>query len=232
MNTTFVPEFLPSAREIRDIFADEIGSLGGIVSDEVNVGQHLFLRAVLAADAEVRPGDTVRSGVALRASGPEIVVHPYTFRYVCSNGAIAAHALQSRRLERIEHTEVFVPSFEAAVSLEHLRETIRSCGSAQTFATVSNEMRTASETEADVAIQLLPSISRLAPEIVQQVLPQILQRFGSAGDRSAFGLMNAVTSVARDTEDPDTRWKLEVLGGTVPGRVVSQNPLNVAAGVF
>jgi hypothetical protein len=31
-----------------------------------------------------------------------------------------------------------------------------------------------------------------------------------------FGFMNAVTAVARDTRDPETRWRLEELGGAVP----------------
>jgi hypothetical protein len=219
MSNTYVPEYLPSVREIRDTFAEEISSLGGTITDEVSDGQHLFLRAVLAADAEVRPSDDIRSGVALRAMGPEIVVHPYTFRRVCTNGAIAAHALQSRRLERVEGTEVFVPTFEVAMTIESLRAAVRSSAEPDAFTAIAEEMRSASEVEADVAIQLLPAISRLAPELVTQVLPQIFRRFEVDGDRSAFGLMNAITSVARDTRDPSTRWTLETLGGSLPARL-------------
>jgi hypothetical protein len=45
---------------------------------------------------------------------------------------------------------------------------------------------------------------------------EIVRRFRDAGDRTAFGLMNAVTSIARDQDDPEVRWQLEKLGGGVP----------------
>ena len=219
MNSTFVPEYLPSTRDIRETFAEEITSAGGAIVDEVEDGRQLFLRAVLEADAEVRPGDAVSHGIALRAMGPEIVVHPYTFRRVCTNGAIAAHALESRRFERVERTEVFVATFEVAMTLESVRDAVRACASPETFAKMSDELRSASEMHADVAIQLMPAIARLAPEWRAQVLSQVMQRFSVEGDRTAFGLMNAVTSVARDTRDPNARWQLEVLGGTMPSRM-------------
>ena len=38
-------------------------------------------------------------------------------------------------------------------------------------------------------------------------------------DRSPIGLMNAVTSLARDTRDPDLRWRLEEFGGGVLARL-------------
>ncbi len=43
-----------------------------------------------------------------------------------------------------------------------------------------------------------------------------MRTFFEAEDRSAFSLMNAVTSVARDQDDPEVRWQLEELGGGVP----------------
>jgi hypothetical protein len=36
--------------------------------------------------------------------------------------------------------------------------------------------------------------------------------------------MNAVTSVARDTRDPELRWRLEELGGGVPIAVRPRSP--------
>jgi hypothetical protein len=40
-----------------------------------------------------------------------------------------------------------------------------------------------------------------------------LNRFLSDGDRSGFGLMNAVTAEARTEPRADRRWRLEELGG-------------------
>ena len=48
----------------------------------------------------------------------------------------------------------------------------------------------------------------------------ILGRFTTEGDTSRFGLMNAVTSVARDTRDPELRWSLEKLGGGIPAAIL------------
>ena len=101
MSGTYQPEFLPSTEEIRVTFADEITSLNGIVTDTFDDGRHLFVRAVFATEAEVRRGDSIKAGIAVRATASEILVHPYTYRMVCTNGAIAAHALESRRISHV-----------------------------------------------------------------------------------------------------------------------------------
>ena len=43
----------------------------------------------------------------------------------------------------------------------------------------------------------------------------IAERFNAGSDRSRYGLMNAITSVARDSDDPELRWNLEKFGGDV-----------------
>ncbi len=50
----------------------------------------------------------------------------------------------------------------------------------------------------------------------KRVNEEVMHRFSTEGDGSRYGLMNAITSVARDTRDPETRWRLEKLGGLVP----------------
>ena len=218
--STFQAEYLPSTREIYDVFADEIASLGGTVSDVFDDEHHLCVRAVLATSAAVRSGDMVNAGVAVRAMASEIQIHPYTFRQVCTNGAIMAQALHSRRLERTQSTEVFRPEYDIAVTLSALRDAIRASSEPEAFRTAANEMRAAADIEADAALNIFPALAAMPPERAAHLLPLILNRFAADGDRSAFGLMNAVTSVARDTSDPETRWTLEVLGGSLPRRLV------------
>jgi hypothetical protein len=46
-------------------------------------------------------------------------------------------------------------------------------------------------------------------------LIEMLERFWRERDPSRCGLMNAVTSVARDTAEPRRRWELEELGGAL-----------------
>jgi hypothetical protein len=219
MSTTARPTYLPTTHEIRDAFAEEIASLGGTMHDVYDDGERLFLRSVLSRHTEVRPGDRIRGGVAVRATGSEILVHPYTLRQVCTNGAIAAHALETRCIERAPASDVYAPTYEGTVVLATLREAVQSCASPEAFATVTSEMRSAIEREADLAITLGSALGRISAGMGAHWLPQIFSRFAADGDQSAFGLMNAVTAVAREARDPDVRWGLEELGGSVPARL-------------
>lgn len=221
MTATYRPEYQPATGTIIEAFVEEIEALGGTVPDVYDDGQRLAARAVLPPSADVRPGDSVRAGVAVRVMGTEIAVHPYTFRKVCSNGAIAGHALETRRLERIAAADVFAPTYEVSVAMTDFALAVQACASEETFSRVAIEMRTAAEIEADIAIHFLPYVSTMAPNVATHVLPLIFRRFAEDRDMTLFGLMNAVTSVARDTRDPETRWRLEELGGSMPARVVA-----------
>jgi hypothetical protein len=203
-----------STRDIRDLFTQEITRAGGTVSDTFDDEKHLFLRAILPDVREVRPRDQMQGGVALRATDQEIRVHPYLFRQVCRNGAIVVHAIETRQIELAD-----LPTLNVPEVLVELREAVRDCCSPEVFARGVEGMRTASEREADVALQLLPVLSRLPRGYSTQLLTEIMSRFTSERDRSAFGLVNAVTSVARDTSDPEMRWNLEELGGGIPALV-------------
>jgi hypothetical protein len=64
----------------------------------------------------------------------------------------------------------------------------------------------------DAILSLMPLLTRVSsfsPELALQVL----ERFSQENDRTRYGLMNAVTSVARDSREPVRRWELEELGG-------------------
>ena len=232
MTTTDRPTYLPSTSDLSNAFADEIMLLGGVVPNVYDNGERLFARAVLPADTEVRPGDHVRGGVAVRVGGSQVQVHPYTFRQVCSNGAISAEALETRRLDRIPSTDVSTPTYDATVVLMDLRLAVRACAAPEAFAATTRQMRSAIEIEADIALNLLPYISQMPVRMAQQWLPHIIQRFASDGDPSVFGLMNAVTSVARDVRDEETRWHLEKLGGTIPARLTPKPKVIPTTGVL
>ena len=225
MATTYRPEYQPATGTIIEAFVEEIESLGGTVPDVYDDGQRLCARAVLPPIADVRPGDAIRAGVAVRVMGTEIAVHPYTFRKVCSNGAIAGHALETRRLERVATADVFAPTYEVDLVMTDFVLATHACASEDAFTRVADEMRSAAEIEADLAIQFLPYVSRMPAHVV----PLIFQRLAAGRDMTMFGLMNAVTSVARDTRDPELRWRLEELGGSMPARVLAAASGLVAA---
>ncbi len=87
-------------------------------------------------------------------------------------------------------------------------------------------MRTACEVQANLALNLLPLLTRFAASTGPEVLSRVMDQFFREEDRSQFGLANAVTAVARDTRDPDTRWRLEELGGGIAAGIVPRPPVD------
>jgi hypothetical protein len=203
-----------TTREIGEIFSDEITAAGGSVSDRFDDGNRLFVRAILPAECEVKARDRVHGGVAIRATDDDIWVHPYVFRQVCQNGAIIAHATETRHLERA----LFQSDPEEAV-VAALREAVQSCCALEAFETAAGEMRSSTESQVDLALMLMPMLSRLPAAVSSKFLASIMDRFFEGRDNSRFGLMNAVTSVARDAHDPEVRWQLETSGGGIPAEV-------------
>jgi hypothetical protein len=207
-----------TTREIAEIFANEISAAGGKVIDTFDDGERLFLRAVLAGEREVKAKDRVQGGVALRATEEEIWISPYIFRQVCSNGAIRAHALQSQHFCRLDFASRDEPR-----RVYEMVEAIRACCQEAAFAESTHEMRTAQDLRVDISLTIMPLLMRLPQnERNGALVREILHRFSAGRDLSRFGLMNAVTSVARDQRDPDERWRLEEIGGAVP--VVVEEP--------
>jgi hypothetical protein len=212
-------QFWPTTTEIGEVFAEEIAGLGGTVTDRYDDGTHLLARSVLPGLREVGRNDPVQGGVAIRATDEAIQIHPYVFRQVCSNGAIMAQAIQTWQVERVDDSGVM-----ALAPLGEVREAIRACGSDEAFSASADRMRSAREIQADHALIIMSFMNRLPKEVAGQVLRSILGRFLKEPDRSRFGLMNAVTSVARDTRDPELRWRLEELGGGIPFHVAKPRP--------
>jgi hypothetical protein len=209
--------------ELRVLFVNEIAAAGGVVSEIFDDGERLLTRSTLPGLRELYAGETLQAGVALRAEGRSIWVHPYVFRQICRNGAIIAHALQTRHIEAEESTTKEEVTAEVC-------EAVRACSDDEAFTTAVADIQAARSKVADVAINLLPVLSRLRPEMGTQIFRMIVERFFDGEDASRFGLMNAVTSVARDTTDPEIRWHLEELGGGIPvGRPPAPEPDDLAA---
>lgn len=194
--------------EVLAVFTDEVAACQGRVTDTFNDGRRLFARSVFPRVEEVRPADGMQRGVALKATETEVLVFPYLFRLVCRNGAIVAQTLASRSLEEL-HLQ------EPEIARQCIREGVVACCADEVFSKAVRRMRSAGQAETDLAISQLPMFLRLSRTPHAELLSQIIDRFFDEGDRSQFGLANAITSVARDTNDPELRWNLEELGGTI-----------------
>jgi hypothetical protein len=212
-------QYWPTTAEIGEVFAEEIAEIGGKVTDRYDDGSRLLARSVLPGRRMVGRDDAVQGGVAIRATDEDIQVHPYVFRQVCRNGAIMATAIQTWQVARVDDSGIV-----DRAPLGELREAIRACGSEEAFSTSAEQMRSAREIQADLSLTIMPMLGQMPREMVNQVLGSIMEQFAKERDSSNFGLMNAVTSVARDTRDPELRWRLEGLGGGIPALIARPRP--------
>ena len=68
---------------------------------------------------------------------------------------------------------------------------------------------------------LMPELFRRSAELSRaashhaDLMTGVLSQYRKEGDRSRFGLAQAITAVARDVQDPELKWDLEKLGGAV-----------------
>ena len=128
-----------------------------------------------------------------------------------------AHALCSRHLTELDLRD----SWDAEAAL---REAIQDCCEAEAFTESVREFRSATEEQADLALNLLSLLSRSGLQNTAGLLGQIMDQFFREPDQTKFSLTNAVTAVARDTRDPETRWRLEELGGAIAAGLMPAPP--------
>ena len=206
--------FLPTTEEIALGFTREITTLGGNLTEQYDDGSRLFLRAVLDGAAEVRPKDRMWPGVALRVTDAIVSVYPYTFRQICTNGAIVANVSGGRAIARVEFETA---SEFATAALAEIALTIRECAKPEVFGNITEAIQRASVTPAAVQmIQMLTIVSRVSASLRRDLMQLVFAEFKRADDRTFYGIMNAFTATARDTTDPEAKWTLEELGGRVP----------------
>lgn len=203
-----LPSSSLTTAEILAAFTEEITARRGHVTDTFDDGRLLFVRSVVPVADEVRPGDRVQGGVALKATEGEVWVYPYVFRQVCRNGAIVAETIASRLIEDLDLQE-------PETARDAVREGVAACCEPEVFSNNVRKMRTACEIQVDIALALMPMLSRFASGGNLGVVSQIMNQFLRDGDQSRFGLANAITAIARETRDPGLRWDLEELGGGI-----------------
>jgi hypothetical protein len=197
-----------SIQTIKTIFTEEITDHQGTLQDVFEDGSRLFARSILPRLADIKTGDRVQGGVAIRATDEEIAVHPYVYRLICKNGMIRGQTIETRRL--------VVGDLETSPNAQwEIREAIRACCDPTTFANATRDMRAAVDAQADMALSLMPFINRMPKELQSKFLSQIFERFRAEGGGTRYNLLNAVTSLARDTSDPQQKWELEELGGAI-----------------
>lgn len=203
---SFLPALTTGA--VLDEFTDAVADRGGTVSGGFNDGARLFARAVLPKVDAVRRTDAFQGGVAIRATENDVWLYPFLFRQVCTNGAVITQTVDSRHIPDLHDLD---PD-EAA---ELVREGVAACCAPEVFRGNMEHVRTAAEKQADLALMLMPMLGRFPEAATAHVLQQIVRTFFDDRDDTRFGLMNAITATAREAADPEVRWRLEELGGSL-----------------
>lgn len=204
---------VPSNDQIAAIIQEEVQSAGGSIPSLEEARGDLFVRALLPRQAEVRPGDQVVGGLAVRAAGNQIEIRHYLLRLACTNGSIADQQIYTCCVSRVA-ADSGPDVIGAAVA--RLRAAVWACFDRPVFEAVIASLRRSQHQAADLAVFRRWAAPRLPVSRSAELHKAILRRFRQERDRSLFSLMNAVTSLARDERDPALRWRLEELGGGVP----------------
>jgi hypothetical protein len=210
----------PTTAQVLAAFTDGVTACQGRVTDTANDGRRLLAQSVLPCLEEVRPGDRLQAGVAIRAIGGEVWVHPYLFRLVCSNGAIIARTLRTQHLADLG-------TLDPVDAVQAVREAVEACCEPDVFVETLDQVRTVQDATADLMVTQLPIMSLLSRLSVggnEHLLAGIMDQFFREGDRSQFGLANAITATARELRDPDLRWELEELGGAIAVGALTPSP--------
>lgn len=190
-----------SISDIQQSFAAFSEANGASADFAYTDDQLMIARCVLPLEFEVNPGDALKGGIAVRATIEEVEVRPYLLRQVCTNGMISMRSVSGTTVATSECTTTWLDeSFAAAASHEAL-------------AVAASGVRQLARASFDRAF-LIATVMRQLRGFDKETVREMLRRMildGSTG----YSLLNAITSVARDTRDPQTRWRLEAAGGGI-----------------
>ncbi|GAB4405028.1 MAG: hypothetical protein OHK0039_05710 [Bacteroidia bacterium] len=222
-------------------FKEAVASQGGEIVKDVSIDNDRQLVCGLwQICSDIDPRDRLSGGMALVLAGQEAQLCPYVVRHVCTNGAafITADNSQTFGAEDIEPFRAALSAVpdQLAQQLSHVAMRFR-----------RGQQVKLSPAQIDHVVRKLGAIlhpsSQAAPffrrqsarerlAVYRQRLLDEMQREASRwpdsrsdNSPSLFDLVNAVTAIARDTDDPGQQWALECLGGTL----LIQPPAGMAA---
>lgn len=218
--------FRPTTEEILGVVGNVAAARDAIVGDDdvFDNGESLIVRVVLPGDlTSITKGDYVSSGFAVRASQNVVSVHPYVLRRICTNGAVLPSVAKETLLERVEVPTATssAANFESSLVLNALEDELSECMNPDTILDWIAQVR--ATLQLDGMSILFSRHFRRAMTLFPDFDPfaEIFERFqrDNDPDRTAFGLLNAITATGRDARDPDVRWRLEEFGGQFPAWV-------------
>lgn len=194
--------------DIERIVREEVSAQGAHVHEFLRDADRLYARTINAPVGEVAHEDCVQAGVAVRVISHEVSVRPYIFRQVCINGAISATSEEAEEFD----LRVLGPVAEQETKL---RETIAACGHARVLPREVERFRSFRDQAVDRGMMMVTMMQTHLANASHSELLDILAQFDKE-EANAWGVMNAVTAVARRTRDAKRKWQLEEIGALIP----------------
>lgn len=208
----------------------ESGAQVEVISSEVTE-RKLYIQAKFPRlEQEVNLNDPVQGGLIITNSEigvGALEVRPLIYRLVCTNGMIRPFDADDGRLRRqhvgrrVEagedysiYSEETLKADDRALMLK-IRDSIKSLSDPELFLRLVEQLKAANsgvQVQNPIkAVEVLGSTFALQSEERDRVLENLIRD----GDYSRYGVLNAVTRVANDTESYDRAVELEETGGRI-----------------
>jgi hypothetical protein len=182
----------------------------------------MYLKVVnTRLEAEIAKGDVVQAGLVISNSEVglgSVSVQPLIYRLVCTNGMIAADSGQRKYhigRQNEEAWELFsdetLQADDTAFMLK-LADIVRTAVDAAMFAVIVNKLRESTKINFTAPIADVVELTSKQYGFSKNENDGILQHLIEGGDLSLYGLSNAVTRTASDSESYDRATALEGIG--------------------
>lgn len=179
----------------------------------------LYLKAVdRTLTVEIREEDVIYGGLIIRNSevgASAFRVEPFLLRKICENGLIGKHSLKRIHLGRqtLEIGEINwsdeTRELEDKALWAKVRDIIRATFDKEIFKSWIERLRESTEVIIEKPTRAVNNIVKHAG-LTEEQKSQLLMHFS---EHTKYGLVNAVTTLARGTESVDEQIRLEEFGG-------------------
>ncbi len=177
--------------------------------------------------AEVRPGDIVRAGFVISNSEVglgSLRVEPLVYRLVCTNGLIAEDFGKKKyHVGRQISCEDNAYELYSDKTLEQddkaffmkAGDIVRAAADENKFNLIVGRMKEAAGTP--TGDNPVETVKELADRFLlnDEEQTEILKQFFAEGDRSRYGLVNAITAAGKNAENYERATSLERIGGNL-----------------
>lgn len=204
-----------------------------IASCEVT-DKKLYIKAVFPrTQTEVKVGDAVQSGVIVsngEIGNGRMRVDPFWLRLWCLNGCASmvkeTGFSRIHRGSKIQNDGVVYQqdTLDAVVqsTLLQMRDAVTTFADPKWFETHVEAIRRTTETKAvEKPIEAVKVLAKTVG-LLEAESDSILERLIRGGDYTQYGMLNAVTNLANDTESYDRATELEYIGGQILDLPASQ----------